>query len=58
MTENGPSRTDIQRRKHGEEQRPEADGPSTPAPPASAKHGKPDDPEQAKDVHGQPETPV
>lgn len=42
MTENGTSRTDIQRRKQGEEQRPEADGPSTPAPPASADHGKPD----------------
>ncbi len=45
-------------RKQGEEQRPEADGPSTPHPPASPKHGTPEDPETAEDVHGHPETPV
>jgi hypothetical protein len=44
--------------KQGEEQRPEADGPSTPAPPASPEHGKPESPEKAADVHGHPETPV
>jgi hypothetical protein len=50
--------THEQGRKQGEEQRPEADGPATPAPPASPQHGKPEDPEKDEDVHGHPETPV
>ena len=50
--------THTEGRKQGEEQRPEADGPPTPAPPASPEHGKPKDPEKAADVHGHPETPV
>ena len=50
--------THTEGRKQGEEQRPEADGPPTPAPPASPEHGKPEDPEKAADVHGHPETPV
>ena len=49
--------THQESRKQGEEQRPEADGPATPAPPATPHHGKPEDPETAKDVHGHPEPP-
>ena len=49
-----------ERRNPGQGNRPEADGPTEPMPPAKPEPqpNEPDDPETTPDVHGEPENPA